>query len=61
MSLKAFHLVFIIVSILFCAGMGAWAFETGASDGLGWGASISSVLMVVYCVRFVIKSRSIIT
>ena len=61
MSLKAVHLVFILVSILFSAGMALWAFKTGASDGLGLGCSAASVLMAVYCVRFVIKSKSIIT
>ena len=61
MSLKAFHLFFILVSILFSAGMALWAFKTGASDGLGWGSSLAGLLMAVYCVRFVVKSKSIIT
>jgi hypothetical protein len=61
MSLKAFHLVFILVSIFFSAGMAFWAFKTGASEGLGWGSSVASLLMAIYCVRFVVKSKSIIT
>ena len=61
MSLKAFHLVFILISILFAAGMAVWAFKTGASEGLGWGSSVSALLMAIYGVRFVVKSRSIIT
>jgi hypothetical protein len=61
MSLKAFHLIFIFVSILFCAGMAAWSFKTGASDGLGWGCGLVSVLMCVYAVRFISKAKSIIT
>jgi hypothetical protein len=61
MSLKAFHIVFILVSALFSAGMALWAFKTGASDGLGWGSSVASALIAVYWVRFVVKSKSIIT
>jgi len=61
MSLKAFHLFFILVSILFSAGMGIWAFKTGASDGLGWGCCVAALLMVGYGVSFVNKSKSIIT
>jgi hypothetical protein len=61
MSLKAFHLVFILVSILFSSGMSAWAFKTGASDGLGLGSAVAAVVMCIYCVRFVIKSKTIIT
>jgi len=61
MSLKAFHLFFILVSIVFSAGMGIWAFKTGASDGLGWGSCVAAVLMLVYGVMFFNKSKSIIT
>ncbi|NBV84667.1 MAG: hypothetical protein EBS01_00015 [Verrucomicrobia bacterium] len=60
MSLKAFHLFFILVSILFCGAMSVWAFKTGASEGLGWGAAVSSIALTLYGVRFVRSSRTII-
>ncbi len=60
MSLKAFHVFFILVSILFCGAMSAWAFITGASDGIGWGAAISAVALLLYGIRFVRSARSII-
>ena len=60
MSLKAFHIVFILVSVLFCAGLSAWAFMTGASDALGWGSAVGALAMAIYFVSFVKKAKSII-
>ena len=61
MSLKAFHIFFIIVSIVFAAGLSAWAFKTGASDALGFVSGASSALLLAYGVAFLRKARSIIT
>jgi hypothetical protein len=61
MSLKAFHLFFILVSILFCAGLSYWAFKTEASVQLGWGAGLASLCMAGYFVSFLRKYKSIIT
>jgi hypothetical protein len=61
MSLKAFHVVFILISVLFSIGMSFWAFKTGASEGLGWGSGVAALLMTAYGVRFLVKSKSIIT
>ena len=61
MSLKAFHIFFIIVSIFFAAGLSAWAFKTGASDALGFVSGACSVLLLVYGMAFLKKARSIIT
>jgi hypothetical protein len=61
MSLKAFHIFFIIVSIVFAAGLSAWAFKTGASDALGFVSGASSLLLLVYGMAFLRKARSIIT
>ncbi|NBV33060.1 MAG: hypothetical protein EBR81_04500 [Proteobacteria bacterium] len=60
MSLKAFHIFFILVSILFCGAMSAWAFVTGASNGLGWGCAVASLAMLIYGIGFIRKSKSII-
>ena len=60
MSLKAFHIFFILVSILFCGAMSAWAFVTGASDGLGWGSAVASLGMLIYGIGFIRKAKSII-
>jgi hypothetical protein len=61
MSLKAFHVFFILVSIVFAAGLSAWAFKTGASDALGFASGASSFALLVYGVAFLRKARSIIT
>jgi len=61
MSLKAFHVFFILVSIGLGAGLSFWAFSTGASAGLGWGSGMVSFLLAVYFVSFLRKARSIIT
>lgn len=61
MSLKAFHIVFIVLSILLCIACAAWAFSNHAADGFGIGASIAAVALIVYGIWFVRKARNIIT
>jgi hypothetical protein len=55
MSLKAFHLVFIVASILLAVGFSAWSFMTYFQDHAGvWylvsgvGSAISAVALVIY-------------
>jgi hypothetical protein len=47
--------------VLSMEGQRLWAFKTGASDGLGWGSCVAAVLMLIYGVMFLSKSKSIIT
>jgi hypothetical protein len=64
MSLKAFHIFFIIVSILFAFGFGAWGLRAhGAGrDGMILGLAVVSLAaglgLVVYLVAFVRKLRN---
>jgi uncharacterized membrane protein SirB2 len=61
MSLKAFHIVFIVLSILLCITCAVWAFQSDAARGFGIGASIAGAALVVYGIWFVKKARNIIT
>ncbi len=64
MSLKAFHVFFIVVSILFAFGFGAWGLRAhGAGrDGGIFALAVFSLVagagLVVYLVTFVRKLRN---
>ena len=64
MSLKAFHIVFIIFSTALAVGLGAWATRDFAQSGswahlsLGVGSFIASVVLTVYGVWFLRKLKS---
>jgi hypothetical protein len=61
MSLKGFHIVFIILSVVLTAGFAAWSFQNDTAIPVGIGSAVMSVLLVVYGIWFVKKSRNIIT
>ena len=61
MSLKAFHVLFITLSILLCAGCAFWAFSNGVTPIFGWSSAVLAVALVVYEVLFLRKARGIIT
>ncbi|MBI3833311.1 MAG: hypothetical protein HY287_03160 [Planctomycetes bacterium] len=54
MSLKAFHILFIVISSILCAGFGAWAvneylhFGDAATLAWGLGSFIFVALLLVY-------------
>jgi hypothetical protein len=56
MSLKAFHIVFIVISVALTAGFGVWALKTDPGYP-GWGKAclVVSVCLVVYGVAFLKK------
>ncbi len=65
MSLKAFHIFFIAVSILFSFGFGGWAFNEYTSGGsvanlllafLGFGSGIG---LVFYAVKILKKLKHV--
>ena len=64
MSLKAFHIFFIVVSILFAFGFGAWGLRAhGAGrDGMILVLAVLSVAaglaLIVYLVAFIRKLRN---
>ncbi len=65
MSLKAFHIFFIVVSIALCVGFGVWATQDFARSGswvhlmLGVGSFIASVGLVWYGVWFLRKLKGV--
>jgi hypothetical protein len=64
MSLKAFHIFFIIVSTLLAVGFGLWAIDDYGRSGswvnlaLGVGSLVSSVALVRYGVWFLRKLKN---
>ena len=61
MSLKAFHVFFIIVSILLTAGCAVWAFANQASPAFGWSCAGAAVALTIYGGFFIKKAKRIIT
>ncbi len=65
MSLKAFHIFFIVASMTLCVGFGVWAtqdFARSESWGhlvLGVGSFIGSILLVCYGVWFLRKLKGV--
>ena len=65
MSLKSFHLVFIVASILLSFLVGAWGVQdyrvagNGVSLTIGIFFYVTGVALVVYALRFVRKVREL--
>ena len=65
MSLKAFHVVFVVSTILLCFGFGAWAIHARTQGGslldlvLGLLAMAGGVAMMVYFKAVLRKLRDI--
>lgn len=66
MSIKGFHLIFIAIAALFCAGFGVWAlFLDEQGNGIGtkfFGVLtlVASIVLVRYGIYFRRKSKDII-
>ncbi|YCM44376.1 hypothetical protein V2O64_24020 [Verrucomicrobiaceae bacterium 227] len=66
MSIKGFHLIFITIAALFCAGFGVWALffdqvDSGmATKAAGVVTLVASVVLVIYGIYFRRKSKDII-
>ncbi len=61
MSLKAFHIFFIVIAVFLAVGCAAWAFLNHTAFGFGVASIVAAVALVIYGVWFVRKSRNIIT
>ena len=61
MSLKAFHVFFIIVSILLAAGCAAWGFLNQMTPAFGWSCAVAAVALTIYSGFFIKKAKRIIT
>ncbi len=65
MSLKAFHIFFIVASMALCVGFGVWATQDFARSGswvnlsLGVGSFIGSILLACYGVWFLRKLKGV--
>jgi hypothetical protein len=60
MSLKAFHIVFIMLATLLAAGCAWWAFANDAGFAFGVVSAVVAVALAIYGVYFVKKSRKLI-
>ena len=60
MSLKAFHILFILLSIVLAAGCAAWAYVNQTAAAFGIVSAIAGVGLVFYGLWFLKKSRKII-
>jgi hypothetical protein len=61
MSLKVFHLIFIILATLLAAGCAAWSYYHDAAHAFGIASGVIAVALVIYGIWFVKKSKRIIT
>jgi hypothetical protein len=61
MSLKAFHIFFIALSILLSIGCAVWAFANGVELIFGVSSVLVAVILVIYGISFLKKSKGIIT
>lgn len=61
MSLKAFHVFFVIVSALFTSLLGVWLLRSNGPVAFAVGSLASSFILVLYGFSFLRKVRSIIT
>ena len=65
MSLKAFHMFFITISVLVCLGFGAWCISSdyakgrGAYTVAGYVSFGLGVLLVLYEIRFLRKFKDL--
>jgi hypothetical protein len=60
MSLKIFHFVFIVLSMLLFAGCSVWSYYYGVSTALTWTCGALAIVMAIYGGCFVRKARKII-
>ncbi len=60
MSLKAFHILFIILATLLAAGCAWWAYANHAGTAVWLTASLVAVALAIYGVYFVKKSKRLI-
>lgn len=60
MSLKAFHIFFIAVSVLLAAGCAAWGFTSGMAPGFSGTCGALAVALLIYGIYFLRKSRNLI-
>ena len=60
MSLKAFHIFFIVLAILLAAGCAAWGFANGLAPAFGFTCAGLAGALLLYGIWFLKKSRKLI-
>ena len=60
MSLRSFHILFILLAILMSAGCAWWAFANGVTPAFGVACVLVAVGLVVYGIFFFKKSKKLI-
>jgi hypothetical protein len=61
MSLKVFHIIFVLLAISICAFCAAWGFANRIAPGFTYGLVAASVVLLIYGVWFLRKAKNIIT
>jgi hypothetical protein len=61
MSLKAFHIFFITLSVLLATGCAVWGFVISSEPIFGYASAAVAIALVIYGISFVRKARRIIT
>lgn len=60
MSLRAFHILFIILAILMATGCAWWAFANGVAPAFGISCAVVAVGLVFYAIFFLKKTKKLI-
>jgi hypothetical protein len=60
MSLRIFHICFIILSTLLCAGVAWWCFANNVEKIYAWAFAIVAGLLPPYGIWFLRKSRKLV-
>ena len=60
MSLRIFHICFIIFSTLLCAGVSWWCFANKVGDLYGYIFAVMAVILPIYGVWFLKKTKNLV-
>jgi hypothetical protein len=60
MSLKIFHIFFILLSAALCAGVSWWCFSNGIGKATVFSFAIAAVMLPAYGVWFLWRTRKLI-
>ena len=60
MSLKAFHIFFILLATLLAAGCAWWAFANDAGFAFGAASTVVAIALAIYGFYFIKKSKGLI-
>ena len=60
MSLRYFHICFIILSALLCGGVAWWNVENQGGAAMTYGFGAIALLLPIYGVRFMRKTKALV-